>query len=68
MRTPISSKIGDVLEACGVPAGQVERILRYQLPDGSTFEEVAPMVTDRMQQSAIKDLDTVEEIFIHNEP
>ncbi len=68
MRTPISSKICDVLEACGVPAGQVERILRYRLPDESTFEEVAPMVTDRMQQSAVKDLGTVEEIFVHNKP
>lgn len=68
MRTPVSSKIADVLEACGIAVGQVERILQYQLPDGSIFEEVAPQIADRMQQVATQDLNSVEKIFVHKKP
>ena len=63
MRTPISSKIADALVACGISGGQVEKVLRYKLPDGSTFAEIAPQITDRMQQAAIPDLKNIHELF-----
>lgn len=68
MKTPSSSKIGDALRACGISVEQVEKVLRYELPDGTTHTESAPILVDRMQQVALSNLDAVVKIFKHGTP
>lgn len=68
MKTPWSSKVANALDACGAPACQVEKILRYELPDGTTLEQATPIIGDRMQQVVLPNLDNVDKIFGHEAP